>query len=222
MKSNLCARLFLGFGLIFGFACVVLARYEPVAKLQLSAEPQLLAALPVGELTSSFRLEQRVELRRTVVLTPQTSADFVCLDLKLANYGNRRNTGEFLVDVILDGSIFTQKIDAVTVRDNAMRKVCLSGLVAAALFEAESIRIGLRGSSSPSGAAVTAWTTTDLSAGELLGVTAPLSGRSLVFRFSTQPPAGHVPMQVWVLLLLGLVAICAVLLPWLLVVDQPS
>ena len=213
MLTILSKRLlfFVVFSLCFCY--LIIAFYEPQIKSRLSFEPPLLNAVPAGEIVQNVDLIQRVERSALVPGVGVFERDIVCVEVMLANYGNRNNKGVFFMELALDSVIVTQQVDAAIVRDNVNHKVCFTSLSAAALLEAQNITIALRGSSSPSGAAVTAWTTTDLRAGELLDGPGLLSGRSLVYSFSTQALPVYVPIQAWIFLLLGLLATWTLFIP---------
>ena len=211
------SKTWLKSGLVFALLVIsgtylFLTRDDPAMKIGLSERPSIPAGVPVGEIVQGFRAEQRINAKLAHRRT-HLEDEGVCVELLMANYSNRANTGLFAVDLLLDGKAFVQQIDAVDIRDNTNHRICYEDVSVAALIEARDIRLVLRGISSPPGAAVTAWTTSDLSAGQLVGVPERLASRSLVFHFSTQAVSEQARNNALVLIVLGALAAATAFLP---------
>ena len=188
-------------------------RYDPVMKIGLSEQPSVPTGVPVGEIVPGFRAEQRVNANLAAHRRAHLEDGGVCVDVLLANYSDRPNTGKFAVDLVLDREAFAKEIDAADVRDNINHRICYEGVSVGALFDAHDVRLVLRGLSSPPGAAVTAWTTSDLDAGQLVDVPEPLASRSLVFHFSTQIVSAQSRTNALIIIVLGALAVATAFLP---------
>lgn len=187
-------------------------RHEPVSKATLSEPPKLVNNAPIGEIVQGFRAEQHVTAKLAGDRLDRLKGSGVCVEILLANYSNRPNTGQFAIGLVLDGRQFVQQVDAAAVTDNATRSICFTDVTVGALFAAREVRLMLLGLSSPPGAAVTAWTTADLSAGQLAGPPGSPSSRSLIFHFSTQVDGQQGRRNALVLISLGALAISTVIL----------
>jgi hypothetical protein len=186
---------------------LLIVRYEPVSKNILSERPQQLDILPIGEISQGFRVEQLVDRSSISDRYDTFEHESVCIELYLANWSDRRNSGQFAVDIILDKEVFTHIIDAAVVVNNANHKACFDNVSVDMLFDAHNIHLVLRGISSPPGAAVTAWTTTDLSSGQLIDMLDHLLLRSLVFNFSTRSFSESPYRHALMLIIFGMIAI---------------
>lgn len=188
-------------------AYLFLVRYQPASTIPFSESPLNTAALPLGEISRGFRAEQLISIKLDSSKLEGLEDEPICVEMLLANYSNRPNSGHFAVELVVDDITFAQEIDASDVRDNAYRRICFDGSTSWVLFNADDRRIVLRGISSPPGAAVTAWTTTDLRAGRLVGVADRLASRSLVFRLSTQVVFEQGRRDALILIFLGALAV---------------
>ncbi|MCV2875542.1 hypothetical protein OE810_04645 [Rhodobacteraceae bacterium XHP0102] len=188
-------------------------RYEPVSAITLSNRPNNQNSRPIGEITTDFRAEQLIVVSSILGRRQMSYDDDVCIELLMANWSNRQNTGDFAVDVITAGETFTQVIDAASVKDNANRRICFDDLQFRKLVDNDEIRLVLRGISSPAGAAITAWTTTDLSAGRLINAPEQLASRSFIFHFVSERYSASSYRHAWIIVFFGMLAIATVFFP---------
>lgn len=191
---------------------LLLERYEPASKTSLSERPRIRNMQPIGEITNGFRVEQLISRSSIFDQTNLFDKYEVCIELFLANFSNRKNTGKFAVDLILNKEVFTSVLDASTITDNQYRKICYDKLSSSMLIGQQDIRLILRGISSPSGAAVTAWTTTDLRAGQLINVSSSFESRSLVFHFVTKQESQITYRHALIILILNMLAIATLII----------
>lgn len=182
-------------------------RFEGVPEENLSLQIKLRDLIPVGEISTNFQIEQTVNRESLIMdhLLPDSSR--VCLDLLLANWGGRSNTGSFAVDLLVDAELYTEIIPAKSVEDNVFHTICFDHLYIQTLYNHRDMRLILRGISSPNGAAITAWTTSDLSAGEIENPSPVLLNRSLVFRFVSMEYSRVYNIHALVLLLIGMLTL---------------
>lgn len=192
---------------------MLVERYEPVSASNLSERPQNQNMRPIGEISAEFTAEQLINASSILGQQQMSKNENVCIELLLANWSNRPNTGEFAVDLIVAGQPFIQVIDAGSVKDNANHRICFDNLQVSELVNNDEIRLIIRGISSPAGAAITAWTTTDLSAGQLINVPEQLASRSLVFHFVSERYSASSYRHALILVFLGMLAIAIVFFP---------
>ena len=192
---------------------LLITRYEP-AQIRLSDRPDTLNPLPIGEITRAFRAEQLLTADFFSKQGQIGDGSTVCIKLLLANWSNRKNTGYFAVDLIINKKeVFTSVIDASTVSNNTNRTICYDELSISKLIEQNDVRLVLRGISSPPGAAITAWTTTDLSAGQLINVSESFESRSLVFHLSSKQESKIMYRHALIILILNMLAIATLIIP---------
>ena len=139
-------------------------------------------SLPAGELIADVRLRQSVNADMVQSLDEERSALPLCVEVLLANYGNRENRGTIRLGIDLDGRIESREIDVRTVKDNAYHRICFENVTLRDVHEAREVHVLLEGVDSEPGSAVTAWTTRDLGYGALVTTDDRLKERSLVFR----------------------------------------
>jgi hypothetical protein len=192
---------------------LLLERYKPASKTSLSERPRIRNMQPIGEITNGFRVEQLISISSIFDQTNLFDKYEVCIELFLANFSNRKNTGEFAVDLVLNKEVFTSVLDASTIADNQYQKICYDKLSSSMLISQKDIRLILRGISSPPGEAITAWTTTDLRAGQLINVPASLELRSLVFHFVTKQESKIIYRHALIILILNMLAIATLIIP---------
>lgn len=195
------------FGILVLGLYLLVARYEPVSKVVLSERPQHLDPMPIREISTGFRAEQVIHKSSLVQRSDLFDNELLCLELLLANWSDRSNFGEFSVDLLIGDKTFEYVIEAASVLNNANRKICYDNLRVSDLFGVDDIRLVLRGISSPPGAAITAWTTTDLSAGHLVDMTESLASRSLVFHFVTEQVSEVSYRHAWILVVLSMLVL---------------
>jgi len=125
---------------------------------------QALEQIPAGELVAGFRLEQPIDwnLIKRVKLN---ESDTLCIDILLANYGDRNNTGTFSAS--LQAKYFSQKIllHANQIRDNTYHHFCYDSLPLRNITD-RPVTFVLEGIDSPPGQAITAWMTSDTTRGK--------------------------------------------------------
>lgn len=186
MSRQHSARVLLAWStLVVGCAALFFLRLQPQSDIVISKLPSLLDNRPIGEIVPGFHVEQQLKAKFEGLPSGRGNEQ-VCIDILLANYSNRSNSGQFEIGLILDGDEHIQKIDAAGVADNAIRRVCLTDVSVSTLLSSRKVRIVLRGVSSPTGAAVTAWSTADTSVGHILMNGSTHSPRSLVVGLSSR------------------------------------
>ncbi|SDX50062.1 hypothetical protein SAMN04515617_104147 [Collimonas sp. OK242] len=126
--------------------------------------PPVLQQTPAGELTAGFRLEQPIDWN-LINNFKRPGSDTLCIDILLANYNNRDNTGTFAVS--LRAGHFSQKIlfNTRQVHDNAYQRFCYDELPLQNIADKPAALV-LEGIDSPAGKAVTAWMTSDTTRGK--------------------------------------------------------
>jgi hypothetical protein len=195
-----------------GSALLFLFRHEPESTVVLSRAPGLVENRPIGEIVPGFRAEHRVTDRLAANRNSLPGNAAVCVEILLANFSNRQNTGYFDIGLGLDDREFFRQVEASSVADNAKRRVCFDDVTVRSLLAARELRILLRGVSSPPGAAVTAWTTTDVSSGQMVAVPGSAPPRSLVAGLSAQDGDQTGSRNALVLIAFGALSIATLLM----------
>ncbi|AMO93811.1 hypothetical protein CFter6_1093 [Collimonas fungivorans] len=143
--------------------------------------PEISEQTPTGELTTGIRFEQ--PLNWSWINTRQLGkSDTLCVDLLLANYNNRRNIGTFALTLKSENFSQQIKLNASLIRDNAYRRFCY-GILSFKDIRNKPATLILEGIDSPSGKAVSAWMTSDITQGKLIRNGLVLN-KSLIFSIS--------------------------------------
>ncbi len=193
--------------LVVGSALLFLFRHEPEAPVIMSSMPRLVEGRPVGEIVAGFKVEQRMTEKFGAHPKSLPQQAIACVEVMLANYSDRRNSGFFDIGLILDDREFFRQVEASGVIDNAVRRVCFDDVSVRALLDAREVRIMLRCVSSSASAAVTAWTTSDVSAGQLPATSGSAQPRSLVAGLSPEVRGSMLGRHALVLVALGALVI---------------
>jgi hypothetical protein len=138
---------------------------------------------PAGEIVAGFYLEQPINWNSLRRLSKQDALGEVCVNVLLANYSNRANSGNFALTLLTEGGAYRTVVSANTVRDNAYHRFCYDSVVLGDIAHKPAALV-LEGVSSPSGAAITAWMTRDTAHGEARKHGAGFD-RSLIFWIET-------------------------------------
>ncbi|WP_038485845.1 hypothetical protein [Collimonas arenae] len=161
--------------------------------------PAVREQIPAGEIVTGFHIQQSINWNYINVSTLNQSATF-CINLLMANYNNRSNSGIF--SLTLRNQKFLQKkiINSQSVRDNTNQIVCYDKLPLPEIAFTPTILI-LEGIDSNPGKAVSAWLTSDTTFGiaQRDGV---VLGKSLVFSIDVINESNGKLMQVILLTIL--------------------
>jgi len=106
-----------------------------------------------GEITSEFNLRQSIRAEYTDLL-PNEFHYPLCLDIQLANYANRLNTGRFRVTVSTATATEQRVLEARYIDDNAMELVCFESIPFQQVFQKDAW-VEIQGMDSPRGKSVT-------------------------------------------------------------------
>jgi len=131
---------------------------------------QLIGQEPAGELVAGTELVHALRFRPGELV----DTDGLCIELLLATYGERTNSG--ILEVVLRhrsgaGPSVSERIDMAVVQDNAFHRVCFSDPAAAGIdsIGGDDWVLVLRSVAGEPGAVITVWLTKDLSRGALMG-----------------------------------------------------
>ncbi|PFH10718.1 hypothetical protein BCF11_3147 [Collimonas sp. PA-H2] len=138
--------------------------YSKKYKHTVLAPPEILKQVPVGELIAGFHLEQPINWN-WFKDSRLNASDTLCINLLLANFNDRDNTGIFSVS--LQAEHFSQKIllNAHQVHDNVYQPFCFDALPLQNIAD-KPIKLVFEGINSLPGKAITAWMTSDTARGE--------------------------------------------------------
>lgn len=139
-------------------------------------------ALPVGEIIKNLRLDQTVEIKKIRQVSKKWLNSFFCVEILMANYSNRENEGRILIGIVLDGNVYNLTINAEDVQDNVYQRCIFNNVTLSDVYKANNLQILIEGIDSVKNKAVTAWSTSDVSAGKLITENRKLKERSLCFR----------------------------------------
>ena len=185
-STTLVRSLLISCAVAAAFALLFLFRYDAVSTITLIEPPSLISNTPIGEIVQGFSAEQLFTVKLAEDGSDKLDKNPLCVEVLLANYANRSNTGQLDIELILDSQEYVRHVEAASVADNVMRRTCFNDVAVGMLRRARESRLILRGVSSPPGAAVTAWTTSDVSIGHLVSMPSSEQPRSLVVGFSAQ------------------------------------
>lgn len=200
-----------GFGLaviLILFAAVHLySQYEFRLYHVLSGDQKGQEVRPVGELVEGVRFSQSVDLQQIRQVGQERGESSLCVDVLMANYNNRANTGNVRLGIALDRRVETLSVAAETVLDNAYHRSCFENVTLADVYAAHEMQILLEGVDSKAGSAVTAWSTQDVSMGRLATKDEKMVDRSLLFHlgYATESPKRN--LDSLVLAILAFIAI---------------
>ena len=180
---------------------------EPELYHVLSGDQKHQEMQPVGELLEGVRFSQSVDLQKIRQVGQERAASSLCLEMLMANYSNRANTGKVRFGVALDGRIETLSVAAETVQDNAYHRVNFENVKLADVYAAHEMQILLEGVDSKAGSAVTAWSTQDVSMGRLVAMDDKMANRSLILHIGYVTESPRRRMDSLVLAIIAFVAI---------------
>jgi hypothetical protein len=123
--------------------------------------------IPAGELIADREIVQSMDSFNLLDALDKAIADKaeICLQVLLANYGNRSNRG--LIQLVLEQEMLSirRHIDMGDVADNSLHEVCILARDFGGLTKSELL-LKIKGVDGQSGSSVTAWLTKDLRRGE--------------------------------------------------------
>ncbi|SFC49344.1 hypothetical protein [Collimonas sp. OK412] len=127
--------------------------------------PKITQHIQTGELISGFRLEQPVNWNAEKNLSKLPEFGTLCINLLLANYMDRENTG--IISLSLRTESFSRKIflNVKAVRNNSNQQFCYSNISLNDVIYKPAALL-LEGVDSPPNKAITAWMTSDTAQGE--------------------------------------------------------
>lgn len=206
-RGAIFRRSLLATALIISASVYLFAKYENGSFNNLSGEMKHKRLVPVGELTKGTAFKQPVDCQRIRRMGPEWTNSSLCLEIYMANYGRRTNTGTIRLGIQLDGRRETLPVAAASVTDNAYHRICLSTVTLADIYASHELQILVEGVDSPAESAVTAWSTLDNSQGQIHTVDEKLVGRSLVYRLGFFSESSKRDRDSMVLAVLAFVAI---------------
>ncbi|WP_081466406.1 hypothetical protein [Collimonas fungivorans] len=173
------------------------------------APPEILKPTPAGEITTGFQLEQPVDWN-LISDSKLNQKGTLCIDLILANYNDRKNSGTFSMD--LRAGHMSQEIllNANAVHDNDYQRFCFNALPLRDIAH-KSTTLTLKGVDSPPGKAITAWMTSDITRGHARRGNQELD-KSLVFSISVMTESNKKP--IWAIVLTVLCGLSISVLFW--------
>jgi hypothetical protein len=129
------------------------------------AAPTISKSTPIGEITNGIRIEQPINWS-PVGNSEFNSSDNICINLLMANYGNRENDGTF--SLTLKTENFSKKIifNANAVKDNSYERFCYKNILLKDIVNKPAALV-LEGINSPPSKAITVWMTSDTSRGKV-------------------------------------------------------
>jgi len=139
---------------------------------------------PAGEIDKKFKLTQIVKFDKKLI----TDELFVyedgplCVDILMANYGDRRNVGD--IEFIIKNKTLeeSRKIDVSVIKDNTKHKICFNNIMLSNIADGQFTFI-IKGRNSVLGKAVTAWLGTDISRGHV-SINNKKLNKALIFSIS--------------------------------------
>lgn len=171
--------------------------------------PEIRDQIPAGELIDGFRLEQKINWD-LFNISKLNGSDTLCINLLMANYSNRINTGVFSLSLKTQNSMQKIFINAGKVSDNADQHFCFEKIpLSDAAYKPATLI--LEGVSSPSGKAVTAWLTPDTVLGKAQRDSVTLD-KSLIFSVDVMTKSTAKLMQI--ILLTALCGLSTSILFW--------
>ena len=139
---------------------------------------------PAGEIDNKFKLSQIVKFNKQLIVDELLLYEDapLCVDILMANYGNRRNVGD--IEFIIKNKTLEEnrKIDVSMVRDNTKHKICFNTIMLSDIIDGQFEFI-IKGVNSIPGKAVTAWLGTDISQG-YVGINNKKLNKALIFSIS--------------------------------------
>lgn len=129
---------------------------------------------PIGEITKSFKIKQKLVLKDIRNLPLEN----ICVSILMANYCNRFNKGSFEIGLLLDDKKELIKVHASEIKDNAPHHVCFDNITTKDLTNSKSVYLIINGIDGVSGSSVTAWSTKDISGGHIQNI----PNRSLIYK----------------------------------------
>jgi hypothetical protein len=145
--------LLLGFPSIVG-ATGVSARLDPVpGPLGLLPGP----LVPAGELVDGAEIVQPIPGRAIEDPLLGRAGGSVCVDVLLANYGDRPNDGTLVVGLRSGGLTEEMRVEMGSIADNAWSRSCFDAALLRENGPAPLVALTLRGEGSRQGSSVTAW-----------------------------------------------------------------
>ncbi|MEX1056218.1 MAG: hypothetical protein WED11_00690, partial [Natronospirillum sp.] len=135
------------------------------------------------QIDSISLIRQPVNMLFTVTPSPKDLESTVCVNVLMANYEDRPNTGIFSVELNVDGKIHRRLRNACSVKDNAMQRTCFPGLTYEQI-RGRQVFLDIRGVNGQVGSSVSALYTRDLYQGKAVENGVEVEG-SLLFTLTT-------------------------------------
>lgn len=126
-------------------------RYVPIDQTPMD----WIGGRPAGEIVQGFQLIQPMNMQEADVLERDLSEPF-CVNLLMANYANRRNSGTFAVTVSTAKARQVQIVQADGVLDNQFEKICFEELRFHQIYR-KPATLEITGIDGVPGRSVTAW-----------------------------------------------------------------
>lgn len=171
--------------------------------VMLSQTPEIRDTQVVGELVAGTLVTQAVTVDGLAYERALSagSGSQVCVELLLANYSDRRNSGQVEVGLSRRGTLLgAARLDVGGVADNAYQRICLDDVDLGDL-RGGGVELFLAGVDSPPAAAITAWLVADPRTGPAW-VNGTQTPKGLAYRLTArkQMPGGTAALWVFVLL----------------------
>lgn len=153
---------FIFFLLIFSCIFYLLGPIKNYKSFELTPTTSLNADKPAGEIVNGFAIKQPIKITNNFLKIIDIYRDDapLCVELFMANYNNRKNSGSFEVKLTNSNKTVRSILDANSIKDNEWKNICFEDLTLGELSNGTSI-LSIKGLNSPPGEAVTAWLTSD-------------------------------------------------------------
>lgn len=169
---------------------------------------------PLGELVSGVELTQPINWTLLNLLKEEDLSAPVCVNIFLANYGDRKNHGYFSIELMTAGRTFTGMHSAASVKDNSFQLTCFNDILFSDISKPDGALI-IKGVDSPAGQAITAWLTDSVPHG-VASLNGKYMEKGLVFEVIALRTSS---LKLWVSYILTFIAVASSLV---LLVASPS
>lgn len=164
-KSLFFLFLWLAFFSFFIFTSMKDA-YSKKYKHTIVPSPEITQQIHAGELTAGFRLEQPINWNVDNNMSKFNGSGTLCVNLLLANYMDRENTGTILLSLHAENFSRTVSQNVKVIRNNLDQQFCFPDISLADIVYKPATLL-LEGVDSPPGKAITAWMTSDTIQGKV-------------------------------------------------------
>jgi hypothetical protein len=181
-KSLNIIRLFLFVALVIAGFYHILSKYDKNEYHIICCQLTHQNNNPVGELISTFSIRQNISNFKEHLDSHEFDSfdnEKICLSLLMANYGDRANKGSFRVGLESYQKKEFVDVKVVSVNDNKYQTVCFETITLKDIKTLD-FAIVLKGVDGLPGTSVTAWSTQDISSGNI----DESPHRSLMFKIS--------------------------------------